>query len=373
MPGKPLATEAGFRGGIEDVIILPLVTAAVAAKSLCRIALLTLIRVLDYAFLLVMQLTRPPLFAVRVLGDGVIAALQGVIACLPVADESRRKWRERIAEKWSRIRRTISYKAFEDAVHRVFERGMAWVFRKCRNLTPREALYVITGAVLWLPISLGVATAIHALLLVNAAALPAWMQLLHPFATIIAKSKLLVLPVYPAAWPQAKKHPFVQAVATAGRNFERLFLIQKVEHRYRQMEHAKEKASDGLENAAALVGLSHAARVLRGVAMRIGNALRDATSNALERLSAGRLIGPIVKRYASHFKRVEQRDEKVSEKLRGVFERWSVKFSAEYYEAKESEKAAKAMSAEMPARGSPADSGMMSSTRSGIMPPDVAR
>ena len=43
-----------------------------------------------------------------------------------------------------------------------------------------------------------------------AKSLPAWMQLLHPFATFIAKSKLLVLPVYPAAWPQAKEHPIVQ-------------------------------------------------------------------------------------------------------------------------------------------------------------------
>ena len=32
---------------------------------------------------------------------------------------------------------------------------------------------------------------------------PSWIQLLHPVATVIAKSKLLVLPAYPAAWPQA--------------------------------------------------------------------------------------------------------------------------------------------------------------------------
>src|SRR5262249_31375648 len=51
------------------------------------------------------------------------------------------------------------------------------------------------------------ATALHATLIARARSLPAWMQLLHPFATLIAKSKLLVLPVYPAAWPQAKQHP----------------------------------------------------------------------------------------------------------------------------------------------------------------------
>jgi hypothetical protein len=371
MPVKPLGMEAGFRAGIEDVIILPLVMTAVAVKGLGRIALRALIRILDFAFLVVMQLARPPLFAVRVLGDGGIAALKGCATFLPVAEERRQRWRELIAEQWSRIRQTISYKAFEDAVHHLFERGMGWVFRKCRNLTPREALYVITAAVLWLPISLGVATAIHALLLVNAAFLPAWMQLLHPFATIIAKSKLLVLPVYPAAWPQAKKHPFIEAVATGCRNFERLFLIQKVEHRYRQTEHVVEKAADGLEGAAALVGVSSAARTLKGVAVRVGNALRDARGNALERLSAARLIGPLVRRCALHFKRREERNERVSEKLRGVFERWSVKFSAEYYEAKERETAASAVSAKMPAKEPAADLRMISSTRSGIMPPDV--
>src|SRR3979411_966995 len=58
---------------------------------------------------------------------------------------------------------------------------------------------------------LGGGDRLHAVLIAEAASLPPWMQLLHPLATIIAKSKLLVLPAYPAAWPQAKKHPFVQA------------------------------------------------------------------------------------------------------------------------------------------------------------------
>ena len=39
---------------------------------------------------------------------------------------------------------------------------MAWVFRECRYLTPNTALLVIVGAVLWLPFSFGVATAMHA-------------------------------------------------------------------------------------------------------------------------------------------------------------------------------------------------------------------
>jgi hypothetical protein len=352
MPVKPLGMEAAFRAGIEDVILFPLVITALAAKGISQAALSALIRILDFAFLLVMQLARLPLFAVRLLGDGAIAALQGFAACLPVGNETRQRWRQFIGEKWSRIRETISYKVFEEAVHRVFERGMGWVFKKCRNLTPRAAFYVLTGAVLWLPISLGLATAIHALLFANVASLPAWMQLLHPFATIIAKSKLLVLPVYPAAWPQAKKHPFIRTIATGYRNFEGLFLIQKMEHRYRQTEHAMKRTADVMERVAAFVGLSHVCRTLgsglTGTVVRIAKAFRDAMSSIFERLSGAWLIGPLVSSYASDFQSVQQRHGKVSEKLGGVFERWSIKFSAEYYEAKEREKAAKVASEKMP-------------------------
>ena len=119
----------------------------------------------------------------------------------------RHALRARVRQQWIRFRRNISYQAFEQALHHAFEAGMAWVFRKCRRLTPSGALLVIALAFLWLPISFGSATALHATLIARANSLPAWMQLLHPFATFIAKSKLLVLPVYPAAWPQAKQHP----------------------------------------------------------------------------------------------------------------------------------------------------------------------
>jgi hypothetical protein len=62
------------------------------------------------------------------------------------------------------------------------------------------------------------------------------MQLLHPFATFIAKSKLLVLPVYPAAWPQAKEHPIVQRFFQFCRYCMSLDVIRKARYRYRQVE-----------------------------------------------------------------------------------------------------------------------------------------
>jgi hypothetical protein len=58
-------------------------------------------------------------------------------------------------------------------------------------------------------------------------------------------------------------------------------------------------------------------------------------TDMVEGLSALPLIGPLVGSYAAHFERPEkQGGEKLSETVRGFFERWSLKFSAEYYEAR---------------------------------------
>jgi hypothetical protein len=195
------------------------------------------------------------------------------------------------------FRRKISYRAFEHAVHDAFEGGMAWVFRTCRHLTPNAALLVILCAVLWLPISFGAATAMHAVLFAKVTSWPAWMQLLHPLATVIAKSKLLVLPVYPAAWPQARKHPFVQLVFRGYDIIKRVHVIRKVGLRYRQAEIAGIAAVERLERIA---GLTSAVRWLR-------------EAHVAEHLGV----------------------EKPTQELRSFFARWSIKFSAEYYEAKE--------------------------------------
>ena len=47
-------------------------------------------------------------------------------------------------------------------------------------------------------------------------------------------------------------------------------------------------------------------------------------------------IVALVASYAAHFERAEKQGaEKLSETVRGFFERWSIKFSAEYYEAQD--------------------------------------
>src|SRR5262245_41064800 len=116
-----------------------------------------LIYVLDYAFPILLQLIRIPLLAARLLGDGIELFLEGVLRCLPMSRAKREAWRARVRQQWIWFRRNISYQAFEYALHHAFEAGMAWVFRKCRRLTPSGALLVIAVALLWLPVSFGTA------------------------------------------------------------------------------------------------------------------------------------------------------------------------------------------------------------------------
>jgi hypothetical protein len=301
-PIEPSAIEAaGFRGSIDDAIIVPLALAALAVNKLVQLLISILVHILDYAFPLAMQLVWLPLLAARIIGDGIVAVLKGVLRTLPLGETKSQRWAEAIRRNWTWLRDRISYHAFEHAVHVVFESGMAWVFRKCRHLTPGTALLVIIGAILWIPISFGAATALHAILFAKVASWPAWMQLLHPVATVIAKTKLLVLPVYPAAWPQAKKHPFIQFIFAGYRAIKNLHLVRKSGFRYRQIEIAATAAADEFERA---TGISRATTWLRK------------TEKSIE----GQ---PIV--------------HKPSQRLRLFYQRWSIKFSAEYYEAKERE------------------------------------
>ena len=286
--------ESRFRGTLDDVIIIPLVLVTLAVNKILRFILSILMRLLDYAFPLAMQIVWLPLLAARVLGNVIVTVINGALRFLPLSETTRRQWGTSIRRNWSWLRRKISYRAFEQAVHIAFESGMAWVFRKCRHLTPNTALLVILGAALWLPISFGVATAMHAVLFAKVTSWPAWMQLLHPLATVIAKSKLLVLPVYPAAWPQAKNTSFVQLLFRSYETIKRLYVIRKVGFRYWQAEIAGIAAVEKLERTA---GLASVVKWLR-------------KAHVAERFGV----------------------EMPTQKLSSFFSRWSIKFSAEYYE-----------------------------------------
>ena len=57
-----LAEENRFRRALDDVIIIPLVLVALAANKILRFILAVLMRLLDYAFPLAMQIVWLPLF-----------------------------------------------------------------------------------------------------------------------------------------------------------------------------------------------------------------------------------------------------------------------------------------------------------------------
>jgi hypothetical protein len=331
-----------FHVGVEDIVILPLVAVAVVVKVLLRALLTILIEIIDWLFPILLQVMRFPLFTIRILGDGIAALLKGVMRFLPIGDVRRQVWREFISRNWAWYRQRFNYRAFEEWLHHAFEDGMAWVFRKCQSLTPPAALLVIVGAVLWLPISFGVATLMHAVLVAKAASLPAWMQLLHPVATVIAKSKLLVLPAYPAAWPQAKQHPVVQAVITSWRHLTTLYLMRKIGYRYRQTEAATAEAAQVSGFAASAIGtrqlLALPLAALNATAAAIGRGLRALAAGTVAMLSALPLFSGVVQRYKEHYEEVSrQPSAPFSDKVSDFFARWSIKFSPEYYEAKERE------------------------------------
>ena len=75
--------ESRFRGALDDVIIIPLVFVVLAAKKLLRLILSILIRLLDYAFPLAVQIVWLPLFAIRVLGNVIVAVINGALRFFP--------------------------------------------------------------------------------------------------------------------------------------------------------------------------------------------------------------------------------------------------------------------------------------------------
>jgi hypothetical protein len=327
-----------LRVGVEDAAIVPLVATMLLVRKVAEAALTLLINFIDFLFPVLLQLTRFPLFTLRALGDGTAALLRGVVRFLPVGSNRRAAWRAFIGAYWAWLRERFSYQAFEHALHCWFESGMAWVFRTCRTLTPAAALLVILGAVLWLPVSFGAATLLHATLIAKAASLPPWMQLLHPVATIIAKSKLLVLPAYPAAWPQARQHGFVQAIFALRDRVASLFVVRKARLRYRELASAARKAAAAFE-LVRFVDLLLA--MLDHVAAATGRALRAVLGGTVMLLAKLPVIGAIVRHYAERYEQAQQRPAALlSSRVSGFYSRWSIKFSAEYYEAKEREEAA---------------------------------
>ena len=287
---------------------------------------------------------RFPLFTLRITGDGLVAALKGIVRLLPVPGSARGVARAR--------QRRLGVAAAEDQLQGIRGRassriraghGVGVQGMPDADATRRIAGHRRRGALASRIVRGGDRHARRAHRQSNR--VPAWMQLLHPLATIIAKSKLLVLPVYPAAWPQAKQHPFVQGPFRFYRYVAARYLMRKTGLRYRQTERAATEGARVLRRSAIRIGLRQLSeRLLNGLndlAARIGKAMRAMATGAMQGLAGLPLIGPIIRRYEKHYGAAAEQEspQKLSEKIKGFYERWSIKLSTEYYEAKEAEAA----------------------------------
>ena len=69
-----------FGAGLDDIIIVPVAAVAYIVRSVFRALLRLLVRLLDYAFPILLQVARFPLFTLRIIGDALAALARGVIA-----------------------------------------------------------------------------------------------------------------------------------------------------------------------------------------------------------------------------------------------------------------------------------------------------
>lgn len=351
---RPAGTKRRYPGAADDALILPLAAVGVAVKILLRWAWQLLVHIIDFIFPILLQIVRFLMFTVRIIGDGFSALLRFIIKFLPLPLGRRQAWREAVARAWSWLRRKISFTAFEEWVHHLFEDGMAWTFRTCRGLSPGGALLVILFSLIWMPVSFTAATAVHAWLIAEAATLPKWMQIFHVVAALLAKSKLLMLPAYPAAWPQAKKHPIMQAAIRAWRYIANLRFVDKISYRFGQIEATCDRfvAAWGLDRAWHGIGDAINATI-KAIDTAFGSVLRPIV-RAVGRVP---VMSSVVRSYESHYDRANRApQQRLSQKIKAFYQRWEIKFTPAYYEAKEKEKAAASANSEAgsAARGGPA-------------------
>lgn len=240
----PAATQDQFRIGVDDTIILPLVLIVFLAKTLYQVTLSIMPFASAFVFALFLRMMTSPLLVAATAGNGMAWVIKRLADLPPLPLARREAWRDLVDRRWSGLRQRMSHKAIAMMAQNVLQRGSAWIFQRCGELSPRAALLVIASVMLWVPLSAAISIGMHAVLLANAVSLPAWMQLLHPVAAVIAKSKLLVLPAYPAAWPQAKKHAWVQAAFRWVHRMAELDSMRKTAHRYRQTKQAFAQSGD---------------------------------------------------------------------------------------------------------------------------------
>ena len=125
-------------------------------------------------------------------------------------------------------------------------------------------------------------------------------------------------------------------------------LVQKAAYRYSQAERAVLKTAHVVGHVAARTGFYRLSNSffagLNTLALRTRLASRTAVGRATENFSRAPFIGPIIERYAEYYNKRgdEPNSQPVSEQIHGFFSRWSIKFTPEYYKAKQLPKIATA-------------------------------
>jgi hypothetical protein len=116
-----------------------------------------------------------------------------------------------------------------------------------------------------------------------------------------------------------------------------LDILQKVRYRYRQTDRGAAVVADSMRGAAVRIGLADWLKAVRAPVTDVLTWIRKpwpaVMLRLLETFSGAPLLSPIVDRYFARYGSVYS--TRPTEQVRGLFERWSIKFSADYYEKKD--------------------------------------
>jgi hypothetical protein len=103
------AVPAGFRPGLDDLIIVPLALTVLLAWVLYRAALFVVLLVSDLVFTLFLWVIALPFLVAAIAGDGAAWLLKHLVVVLRLSGEKRQGWRDRVDRHWSGLRHRISH------------------------------------------------------------------------------------------------------------------------------------------------------------------------------------------------------------------------------------------------------------------------
>jgi len=124
------------------------------------------------------------------------------------------------------------------------------------------------------------------------------------------------------------------------RYFTTLHFVRKSRYRYWKLEGAVAEAVEATRSIASFIGLralfAQLLAALDSAGARVGRGLRNIAAIVVTLLASIPVFGTIVRGYADQYDKANQGPaELLSDRVSGFYSRWSIKFSAEYYEARE--------------------------------------